>query len=106
MNKTGQSLVVLLLSAILGVQILILWQISRQNELVLPSQACRQARAEMLTIIQTSNEQIGQLKGIMAQATGLSNEATIALYQISQLEILSQMAANNIKVYQMFSVCP
>lgn len=106
MSKTGQPIVVLLLIAILGTQLMLLWQTSRQNELVLPSQDCRQARSEMLTLIQSSNEQIGQIKGLMAQAPALSDQATISLYQLAQLEILSQIAANNIKIYKIFSVCP
>jgi hypothetical protein len=106
MGKTAQAIIIVLLSAILGVQVLILWQTSRQNELVLPSHECRQARTEMLNLIQSSNEQIGQIKGILAQAPALSSEATISIYQAAQLEMLSQLAANNIKVYKIFSVCP
>jgi hypothetical protein len=107
MSKTGQAIIILLLGAILGVQVMILWETNRQNELVLPSQECRQARADMLNLIQTSNEQIGQINGLMAKGiAGLSNEATISLYQVAQLEILSQLASNNIQIYKIFSVCP
>jgi len=60
----------------------------------------------MLSLIQQNNEQIGQIKGLLTQMPVLSSENQIALYQVAQLEILSQLAANNIKIYQIFSVCP
>lgn len=60
----------------------------------------------MLSLIQNSNEQIGQIKGFLTQMPALTRENQISMYQVAQLEILAQMAANNIKIYQMFSVCP
>lgn len=106
MEKATQGLVILLLTAIVALLAVNVFQQQKQISLLQPSQECKQARSEMLSLIQQNNEQIGQIKGLLTQMPVLSSENQIALYQVAQLEILSQLAANNIKIYQIFSVCP
>lgn len=106
MEKATQGLIVLLLTAIVALLAVSVFQQQKQISLLQPSQECKQARSEMLSLIQKSNEQIGQIKGLLTQIPALSSENQISMYQLAQLEILSQIAANNIKIYQIFSVCP
>lgn len=106
MEKATQGLIVLLLTAIVALLAVSVFQRQEQIKLLQPSRECKQARSEMLSLIQNSNEQIGQIKGFLTQMPALTRENQISMYQVAQLEILAQMAANNIKIYQMFSVCP
>jgi hypothetical protein len=106
MVKATQGLLVLLLTAIVALLAVIAFQQQKQITLLQPSQECKQARAEMLLLIQTNNEQIGQVKGLLAQMSAFTSDEKVSMFQILQLEILSQMAVNNIKIYQIFSVCP
>jgi|GEM_PF-3044935 hypothetical protein len=106
MEKATQGIIVLLLTAIVALLAVSVFQRQEQIKLLQPSRECKQARSEMLSLILDSNERIGQIKGILTQMPALTRENQISMYQVAQLEILAQMAANNIKIYQIFSVCP
>ena len=104
MDKYLQTIQIILLALILIAQLIGLGFQSQQDNL--PSAQCRQERAEMLNLIQAGNETIGQIYGLMSQASTLPIEERTSMYQLAQLGVLQQLATNNIQIYKIFVVCP